>query len=399
MSVKRKLIIGIDVAKDSSEVCILGFDFTIHKRLTVVHDSKESMAHFLSVIHAKEKDFEATATVVLESTDHYHKILERALVKHEIDVVVINPIQSDSIKNLSIRKVKNDRTDAFRIAMLYVFEQNRLKTVSPDDPSFMTLKMLIRSYDDLQQEHTAHLQKLSAYVDQIYLNFDKDCLHLQSITAQDFLTQFPLPIQVLRAREDSVKKRLKKSSRRGDAWVQEKYTVIIQKAKTMASLGNPNPIFATLIRSEIKLLKVLDEQLKTLFNNMLLFLCENAKSECPIMAQQVALLESIPGIGKYSAIVIVAEYGDISQFKNAKALTAFAGLDPSVKESGKFKGTRNKISKRGSRLLRKALNMVAMRAVSRTRKNEYINPFCMSFMPPNASPSLKWSHLLLSLTN
>ena len=375
----RELVIGADVAKEFSEVCILGLDHSVHKRLTVQHDSKESMAYLIQVIKAKEKDFEATATVVLESTGHYHKILERALLEHGIGVVEINPIQSDSIKNLSIRKVKNDRTDAYHLAMLYVFERNSIKTAKPDEASFTTLKMLLRAYYDLQTERTAHFLKLQAYLDQVYLNFDKDCLSLKTAAAQAFLARYPLPENVLQARKNTVENLLKKHSRRGDAWVKDKLVKILAKADTMRQLGSRNSVFAQLIRSEIELYQLLDRQMGELLKNVNSFLLQNAQSNNPKLALQVALLDSIPGIGQLSAMTIVAEAGDITRFKNARALTAFAGLDPSVKESGKFKGKRNRISKRGSRLLRRALNLVASRSVSRTRKDEYVNPYLREF--------------------
>jgi len=63
---------------------ILDLDYSIHMRMSVRHDSAESMDHLMRTIVAKEKDFEATATVVMESTGHYHKILKRALDLHGI---------------------------------------------------------------------------------------------------------------------------------------------------------------------------------------------------------------------------------------------------------------------------------------------------------------------------
>lgn len=376
---KRELVIGADVAKDFSEICMLGLDYSVHKRLAVQHDSKESMEHLIQIIKAKEKDFEATATVVLESTGHYHKILERALIEHGIGVAVINPIQSDSISNLSIRKVSNDRIAAYRLAMLYLFERTSIKTAKPDDAAFTTLKMLMRAYYDLQTERTAHFQKLQAYIDQVYLNFDKDCLSLKTATALAFLARYPLPENVMQARKSTVGNLLKKQSRKSDAWVQDKLDKIIAKAETMRQLGSRNSVFAQLIRSEIALYQILDRHMDELLINVDSFLLQNAQSNNPKLAQQVALLVSIPGIGKLSAMAIVAEAGDITRFKNARALTAYAGLDPSVKESGKFKGTRNKISKRGSRLLRRALNLVACRSVSKTRKDEYVNPILRAY--------------------
>ena len=66
-------------------------------------------------------------------------------------------------------------------------------------------------------------------------------------------------------------------------------------------------------------------------------------------------LTSIPGVGPVLAATILAEIGDIDRFPRLTALVAYAGIDPSVFESGDFKGTRQHISKRGSPYLRRAL--------------------------------------------
>jgi len=58
------------------------------------------------------------------------------------------------------------------------------------------------------------------------------------------------------------------------------------------------------------------------------------------------VLETIPGIGPVLAASIIGEIGDINRFPNAKALVAYAGLDATVRSSGQFEGTRNRISKR-----------------------------------------------------
>jgi transposase len=221
----------------------------------------------MRTIMAKEKDFEATATVVIESTGHYHKILKRALDLHGIRVVV----------------------------------------------------------------------------------------------------------------KDKVLKRLAKASRKGMTWAQTKLDTILVKDRTIAKLGANEAVFADLIRSEIVLCQALNQQMTARLERVKDYLQKNARSDNPKLALQVALLQTIPGVGLISALTIVAECGDISRFKHARALTAFAGLDPSVKESGQFKGTRNKVSKRGNRQLRQALYMVAMRSVSINRKGDYVNPYLRDF--------------------
>ena len=66
-------------------------------------------------------------------------------------------------------------------------------------------------------------------------------------------------------------------------------------------------------------------------------------------------LQSIPGIGNKIAATIISEIGDINLFHHPKKLVAFAGLDPSVFESGKFRASINNITKRGLSRLRQAL--------------------------------------------
>lgn len=67
------------------------------------------------------------------------------------------------------------------------------------------------------------------------------------------------------------------------------------------------------------------------------------------------LLRSIPGVGDKIDATILSEIRDIDQFEHAKKLVAFAGSDPSVYASGKFVATTNRITKRGSKRLWRAL--------------------------------------------
>lgn len=71
------------------------------------------------------------------------------------------------------------------------------------------------------------------------------------------------------------------------------------------------------------------------------------------------LLESIPGIGQTLAATIAAEVGDINRFRNGKALVAYAGLDPRVRQSGTSLLRNTRLTKRGSPHLRHALFLAA----------------------------------------
>lgn len=76
--------------------------------------------------------------------------------------------------------------------------------------------------------------------------------------------------------------------------------------------------------------------------------------------QDIEYMQTIPGIGKKTAVTILAEVPNIRNFSNARALAAFAGLTPKHCSSGTSINKKSKISKIGSSKLRNALYFPAM---------------------------------------
>ncbi len=72
------------------------------------------------------------------------------------------------------------------------------------------------------------------------------------------------------------------------------------------------------------------------------------------LSPEFEFLLSIPGVGGMTASTILSGIGDVTRFPTEKQLVAFTGLDPSVYQSGTFRASNNKVSKRGSAYLRKA---------------------------------------------
>jgi transposase len=92
----------------------------------------------------------------------------------------------------------------------------------------------------------------------------------------------------------------------------------------------------------------------------------------PELKHQAELLDSIPGIGAATAALLLAELGDITQFRTARQVAAFAGLVPRIRESGSSVQSKPRLSKVGSSRLRKALYFPALTAL---RFNPLIKAF------------------------
>jgi transposase len=131
----------------------------------------------------------------------------------------------------------------------------------------------------------------------------------------------------------------------------------------MEKLGNDKKSFATwtqLVKDYDKQIEDIEKQIKELIdsNNDL--------------SKKEELLTSINGIGFKSAVAILSEMPDVSAFDNAKQAAAFAGLTPSVRQSGSSLQSNGSLSKAGNVRLRKALFMPALVAI---RYNPVIKAF------------------------
>jgi transposase len=92
-------------------------------------------------------------------------------------------------------------------------------------------------------------------------------------------------------------------------------------------------------------------------------LIRNHINSHPTLKQQSELLDSIPGIAESTAARLLAEMTDITQYKSARQVAAYAGLVPRERQSGTSLRGRARLSKIGNARLRKALYFPAITAL------------------------------------
>jgi len=370
-------VAGIDVGKNFSEMCILSPNNEIYHRIKIYHDSIDSIKKAIGLLQKAEKDFAIRPVVVLESTGHYHKILFHYLSDSGFEVSIINPIQSDSIKNIGIRKVKNDKFDAHKIALLYRFSFIKT-TVVPDDV-IDCLKSLCRQYYKLGDELTTYKNRLIGIIDQVMLNFTDVFQNVYSNTALAVLDRYPSPKQILKANKQTLISLIEKTSKKGLAWSTEKYELLVLKAKEFKDLSINNPGNLAILKVNISMVRTLQDAQKDILDAINEIILADSLEDNPVLAPIINLLCSIPGIGILTAATILAEVGDFSAFSSPNKLVAFFGIDPSVNQSGEFTGTRNKMSKRGSRLLRRVIFTTALANIRSKRNGDKTNPVLYEF--------------------
>ena len=284
----------------------------------------------------------------LESTAHYGDNLVRYLVASYYQVCVLNPIKTSSMRKNNIRKTKTDKVDTYIIAKTLMLQES-LRFVSFFDLDLMDLKQLGRFRQKTIKQRTRLKIQLTSYIDQVFPEiqyFFKSGLHQKSVYA--LLKEAPTPDAIASMHMTHLANLLKVNSHGHFTKEHAKeLRVLAQK-----SVGASDSALSIQITHTIAQIELLDSQLERIETEM-----------TDIMKFNDSVIMTIPGIGYINGGMILGEIGDIHRFSNPNKLLAFAGLDPSVYQSGNFQAKRTRMSKRGSRVLRYALMNAAHNVV------------------------------------
>lgn len=362
-------IIGVDVAANFSVATVLKPNGDIFKKNFRFIHTLDGFESFLQLIYKTEEEFNSKPKVFCESTGIYHLTLLHFLIDRQIDIRVINPLITNSNKNFNIRKVKNDKLDSFSIARLCKF--NDVKTSTFTSKEFLHLKFLVREYYNLC-DLKANAKK--AFSNALYIHypgFQNVFSDLTGKTPLAFITLYPTPSALLNASSDHVLTFLIKSSRRGLKWAKTKYDLLVSTASSALVLGINPDLFTHKVNRFIDTYIFYSNQCNALINEIKSYI--NMSSFADEFNFNLNLLSSFKGTGFITSVTLLTEMGQINNFTKSNQLVAFFGVDPSVNESGNFKGNKNKMSKRGTALGRRALYSLALASIRKTKNGLPMN--------------------------
>ena len=330
--------IGIDIAKFKHFASVVSSDGKVIVKPFPFENSRQG---FMKLVEEIENFHDCL--IGLESTGHYAENLIYFLYERGYQIGVINPIQTDALRDSNIRKTKTDKVDTMLIVQCLMLKKYSL--VTSQDINIIKLRRLSRFRLETVQQQTRIKTQLTGCLDIVFpelSNFFKGNLHLKVSYA--LLEKYPSAKAISSARIDGLTNLLYNNSK--GRYHQDK--AIQLKALAKKSIGLNNPAIELQIQCLIKQLRLYHKQIKEI-DLAIMTLMELLNS--PIL--------TVPGVGYTLGAMIISEIGDIKRFSNPSKLLAFAGLDPIVKQSGNFQADTMKISKRGSTYLRYAIYRVA----------------------------------------
>lgn len=374
----NSLVVGIDVASEFSFTAILCPDGSQYRKPFRFDHSAVGFNFLLEQIKKAEEEFAMKPVFFMESTGVYHLTLFHFLKDNKFETLVINPLVTNSSKNKSIRKVKNDRNDALNIARLGKYEE--IKVSSDSDLNIFTLKLLIRDYYKLIDTRTGFKKKLSSTLSFAFCGYQKVFSDTCGHVSLSILKKCPSPQAVLSASKQDIVDILLRS-KKGISWAEKKYQKLLECAHNASYIGLSSPRLSLSVISSLSLYESIEIEADKLLSEIKEFIESDDMPQA--LRSNIKLLTSIPGIGYITAITLLAEIGSIDKFLAPKQLVAFFGVDPAVNESGNFKGDKVKMSKRGTRLGRRALYAVALASIRTKRNGQAMNAVLLKYYQEN----------------
>lgn len=337
---------GIDIAKYKHEASVIDANGkSLLDSISFAND-KQGCEKIIAVFQKFEIS-PADVIIGMEATGHYWLSVYAFFLELGYNVKVINPIQSEAFRKMYIRQTKNDSKDSYIIAQIMRFGEYSATSLSEEN--IIALRQLSRYRLALVDACGDCKRRVIALLDQVFPEYNKLFSDTFGSSSTELLLNCPTPEDMLTISTRKLTNILNKASR--GKLGKEKAEEIKAAAKDTFGVAFAKDAFSFQIKQLIQQIVFTEKQLSELEEQI-----------AELLHQTNQYITTITGIGDVLGAIIVGEIGDINRFERPNQLVAFEGLDVTVKQSGEFSGSKNKISKRGSPYLRRAIWLAANRA-------------------------------------
>lgn len=347
------LVVGIDIAKERHVARAVNYRGIEQGRPLTFNNNHWGFGKLQNWVQKlKEKHNFYSVIIGLESTGHYWFNLAEWLVEHEIEVVLVNPMTTKRNKeNLDNSQSKNDIKDALIIAD--AVSRGYYRDWNKQDDFYQQLRVIVdeREYwSDQQVNLKNRIQRCLDIVFPEYTHIFKEWTSPRSIAT---LKAFPLPEEVrnLTAQEVIEGWRNEGFKRAGGNTGINKANELIDEARR--TVGS-NVALEERKRELIRLVEEYERSISKI-HQINQEITEHLQ-KIPLIVEQ---MKSIKGLSQLYIAVILANAGNLKNYKHGRQLLSQAGLNLAESTSGKKKG-QIVISKRGRRQLRKYLYLAVI---------------------------------------
>lgn len=365
--------VGIDVSKNKFNYCI------INSKLEVVKEDSISMDYEgFKEFKKLNKEF-PNAVYALESTGSYHINLLSFLMSYKKEVCLVNPaLIKRFAQTISLRKTKTDTIDAVIIAKFICKNIEHINYFTFQNIDDITALARVRENlaKEIAKVKTQLKQHLAVVFPELLFNYN-----VFTNTILHILKELPTTEIIKATDEKTIQKVFDNIKAKHKAKITPQELISLAKN----SIGASSDAWEIVIKHDVQMLIFLNEQLEKLTFDFINRINSSKKDDMEIIT-------SIKGISDITAAHFLSEVKDIKRFENRNKLSAYAGIDPSIKQSGSSINSNGRISKKGSKSLRRCLYLMASGVMK-------FNPYFRAYYLKKRDEGMKHRKAMIALCN
>jgi transposase len=344
-------VVGIDVGADTCAVSILRPDKTAVRSPFMIANAATGFARLAAAL-TQLGCSPTQIRVGLEATGRYWENLYQFLLPLGYEMVLVHPGQAHHFAQQRGLRAKTAKLDAGTVARALLSDELRPAYVPSD--LIGAYRELVRLQTDLTDAAARYKQEIRDLLIVLFPEFTQVFKDPTGPTALALLRAYPGAEAVAMGGIDAITHLLQ-------AVAPRKYGP--RTAERLVALAQQSCASPLAVTARRHCLQILIDQVRQTQANL-----GELEREIASLVQRdddMAGLQSVPEFGPDTVAVLRAELGDVARFAGSAQVVAYAGMDVTVRESGKWKG-RRKLSKRGSGALRRCLFLAALGSL-RTR--------------------------------
>ena len=357
-------VLAFDVSKGSSHCQgFYSFGKPSGKPAKVAH-SRSGMAPAAEIAETLRRETGSNPAVVLESTGVYSEPVVRWAESIGLEALLISPLESAKVRKSKLRPTKTDALDCAVIAEVAYTRNARRHTARSS--LYSQLYSLSRRRSATVDRLVASKNQYQRNLDAVWPSFDESCDPLAGY-AMFAVAKYKHPANLAKASEEKIIRAIDKA--RLKTGPTSKKTIVarlIAYARDALSGCGPDDGEVDSLLSSLEDV-IHDTQA---LNEATDRLVSSAK-RLPHFAQ----IASVDGVGDVLAALLCAEIGDPSRFPSRNALVAYAGLDPTILQSGRNDGLHYSITRKGNAFLRRYL-FLAVENMLISKADNAVTRFC-----------------------
>ena len=329
--------VGIDISKYKHDFCIIANTGEVIVENSSFENNKKGFQYLLDQLKPYNK---SDVHIAFEATGHYSLNLELYLIDQGFLFMKMNPLVIHQfLKARSLRRTKTDKADSLTIAsylMSVPYKPNSSLLYN-----IYTLKSLCRAREQLIKEKSKFQVLLTNELDKTFPELKPFFNKNISSTLLYILEKYKNTEHISLMRDYESLRKISHGK-----FTYAKFAQLKELAKN--SIGRHDENTDLLISTYVSIINNFNEKIDPIDKQIL-----------TIIKELNPRMLSIPGLGEISAATILSEYGDIKNFSSPNKMLAFAGLEPSVIESGTLQSN-GKMVKHGSSHLRYSIMNISM---------------------------------------